>query len=119
MPEPTSITPLDANVSVSPQVRIEDLTQLRAAGFRCIVNNRPDGEAPDQPTSAELAAEAARLGLDYRYIPVVPGVVTDSDALAFAKVLAGAQGPVLAFCRSGARSTSLWKRARELQGLRD
>ena len=119
MPEPMTITPLDATLSISPQVCLKDLPQLCAAGFRCIVNNRPDGEATDQPTSAQLAAEAARLGLDYHYIPVVPSVVTDFDAVAFAKVLAGAQGPVLAFCRSGARSTSLWKRARELQGLRD
>lgn len=119
MPEHMTITPLDATLSVSPQVRLDDLAQLWAAGFRCIVNNRPDAEAPDQPTSAKLAVEAARLGLDYHYIPVVPGVVTESDALAFAKVLVGAQGPVLAFCRSGARSTSLWKRGRELQGLQD
>ena len=116
MPEPLAITPLDAKLSVSPQVRLEDLEHLREAGFRCIVNNRPDGEAPEQPESALLAAEAARLGLDYRYIPVVPGVIDDSDALAFAKVLEGADGPVLAFCRSGARSTKLWTRGRELIG---
>ena len=119
MHEPMNITPLDAKLAVSPQVRPEDLAQLRSAGFRCVINNRPDGEAPDQPASAQLAAEAARLGLDYHYIPVVPGLAADSDALAFAKVLASAEGPVLAFCRSGARSTSLWKRGRELQGLRD
>jgi sulfide:quinone oxidoreductase len=113
------ITPLDPNLSVSPQLRLEDLAQLRAAGFRCVVNNRPDREAPGQPTSAQLAGEAARLGLDYHYIPVVPGLVKDADALAFAKLVAGAEGPVLAFCRSGARSTSLWKRGRELLGPQD
>lgn len=114
-----TITPLDATLSVSPQIRLEDLAHLRAAGFRHIVNNRPDGEAPGQPTSVQMGTEAARLGLDYQYIPIAPGLMTDSDALAFAKVLASAEGPVLAFCRSGARSQSLWKRSRELLGLRD
>lgn len=114
-----TLTQLDAKLAVSPKVRPEDLAQLRSAGFRCVINNRPDGEAPEQPTSAELGAEAARLGLDYYHIPVVPGLVEDADALAFGKVLASTEGPVLAFCRSGARSTSLWKRSRELQGLRD
>src|SRR5688572_11163554 len=100
MPEPQVITPLDAKLAVSPQVRLEDLVQLRAAGFSCIVNNRPDGEAPDQPASAQLATEAARIGMDYHYIPVVPGLVSDADVVAFAKVMASADGPVLAFCRS-------------------
>ena len=119
MPEPMTITPLEPNLSVSPQLQLEDLAKLRAEGFCCIINNRPDGEAPGQPSSEQLAAEAARLQLDYHYIPVVPGVVNDADALAFAKALAGAHGPVLAFCRTGARSTGLWKRSRDLLELRD
>lgn len=119
MPEPMTITPLDAKLSISPQVQPEDLARLRLAGFRCVINNRPDGEAPEQPTSAQLESEAARLELDYYHIPVVPGRVEDADAIAFAKALQSTEGPVLAFCRSGARSTSLWKRGRELLGQRD
>jgi sulfide:quinone oxidoreductase len=95
-------------VSISDQLTEQDLGIAAAQGFKSIINNRPDGEAEDQPRSEALAAAAERLGLAYRHIPVVSGKVTDADAEAFAKALGEVRGPVLAFCRTGTRSTTLW-----------
>jgi sulfide:quinone oxidoreductase len=99
---------LTPNVSVAPQLTGHDLEEAAAAGFRTIVNNRPDGEAPDQPRSEELAAAAKRLGLEYRHIPVVSGQLTDAHIEAFKAAVAEGEKPVLAFCRTGTRSATLW-----------
>jgi uncharacterized protein (TIGR01244 family) len=100
--------PLTDTLSVAAQIEAEDLRALAAQGFRSIVNNRPDGEAPQQPPSAALAALAADLGLAYRHLPVISGQLHDADADAFARLLADLPAPVLAFCRTGTRSTMLW-----------
>jgi uncharacterized protein (TIGR01244 family) len=102
-------TQLSEQLATAPQVRPEDFREILAAGFAGIINNRPDGEAPDQPGSLELEAEARRVGLAYWHVPVVPGAMTDRDVRAFAAALGEADGPVLAFCRTGNRSTALWK----------
>jgi sulfide:quinone oxidoreductase len=102
------IATLTPFLSVSPQIAEADLGALVAQGFRAVVNNRPDGEAEDQPASAALAAAAARIGLDYRHVPAVSGKITDDDVAAFAEALDEVKGPVLAFCRTGTRSTTLW-----------
>lgn len=102
---------LNDRLSVSPQITPQDIEQLAADGFAGIVNNRPDGEAPDQPRSDELEAEAGRRGLKYWHIPIVPGQATAEDGKAFAAALAEAGGPVLAFCRTGNRSTALARMA--------
>jgi len=101
---------LSPNLAVSPQIQPADIAGLAAAGFRGIVNNRPDGEGPEQPVSLELEAEAKRFGLLYRHIPVVPGEASEADARAFAAAIEQAGGPVVAFCRTGNRAESLWKR---------
>ncbi|MBA1154603.1 TIGR01244 family sulfur transferase [Microvirga mediterraneensis] len=101
-------TTLTDNLSVAPQLSPEDLQQAAAAGFRSIINNRPDGESPDQPLSDTLAAAAHRLGLAYRHIPVVPGGISPDHVDAFREALTSTTGPTLAFCRTGTRSTSLW-----------
>ena len=81
---------------------------MRAQGFKSLINNRPDGEAERQPTSASLAEAAARLGIAYRHLPVISGKVTDGDVASFSAALDELEGPVLAFCRTGTRSTTLW-----------
>lgn len=96
-------------LTTSQQVKPADLRQIAADGFAGVINNRPDGEGPDQPTSLELQAEAKRLGLAYWHIPVVSGEMTDNDIRAFATALEDARGPVLAFCRTGNRAAALWK----------
>ena len=104
MPEIRRITPAFA---VAGQLHREDLPGIAAEGFRTIVNNRPDHEEASQPLSGELAAEAARLGLAWRDLPV-PGPVSDEQAIALGQVVDELPGPVLAFCRSGRRSAALW-----------
>lgn len=106
-----NINRIAPNFAVSPQIQPGDVAAVAAAGFAGIVNNRPDGEAPDQPSSAEIAAEAARLGLDYWYIPVPPGRPTEAHARAFDEALGQADGPLLGFCRTGNRSAALWELA--------
>lgn len=105
------ITDLSPGFAVSPQLYPADLRLLKEAGFRAVINNRPDREEAGQPTSAELRRAAVSLGLSYRYIPIVPGHVTDADARALAAAVAEADGPVVAFCRTGNRSTRLWELA--------
>lgn len=102
------IRKLTDQVSVSPQILPGELADLAAAGFRSVINNRPDGEAEEQPESAEMAAAAAANGLAYRYIPVVPGHYEPEVIGAMAQALEELPSPVLAFCRTGTRSTSLW-----------
>jgi len=99
---------LTDRISVIAQIDADDMAALAARGFRSVINNRPDGETDDQPASAGLAAAAARSGLAYRYVPVVPGQLVDADVDAFAHALATLPRPVLAFCRTGTRSTMLW-----------
>lgn len=96
-------------LTTSPQVQLEELCEIAADGFVGVINNRPDDEGPDQPTSLALEAEAKRLGLAYWHIPVVPGEMTERDVRAFAAALEEADGPVLAFCRTGNRAAALWK----------
>ena len=102
---PRTITP---DLSVSPQLALDDLTAAAEAGFRTVISNRPNGEAPGQPTSDAMREHARAAGLDYVHIPIVPGQIGDADVRAFGDVLEAAKGPVLAFCRTGTRSASLW-----------
>ena len=99
---------LDDRLSVAPQITTDDITAAAAQGIRLLICNRPDHEADGQPSAATLAAEAHRHGLAFIHIPVV-GTSIDAHAVeAFHAALAAADGPVLAFCRSGMRSTMLW-----------
>jgi uncharacterized protein (TIGR01244 family) len=102
------VTKLTPNISVAHQLTEQDLEEAAAAGFKTIINNRPDGEAPDQPRSEELAAAAKRLGLAYHHIPAISGQISNDQVEAFRTALGGAEKPALAFCRTGTRSTTLW-----------
>ena len=93
--------------SVSPQIAPPDLTVAKAEGFALVINNRPDGESPDQPSSALMERHASAAGLAYLHIPVM-GRPTDDQARAVRDAAAGAEGRVLAFCRSGTRSITAW-----------
>jgi uncharacterized protein (TIGR01244 family) len=88
--------------------------EAAAAGCAGIVNNRPDGEAPDQPSSLELESEARRHGLGYWHLPIVPGQMSEKDVRDFAGLLEQAGGPLLAFCRTGHRSATLFQAAQAL-----
>lgn len=99
---------LTERLSVSAQIKLADLKAVKAAGFDTIVNNRPDGEAPRQPRSETLAKRADELGLAYHYIPVFPGKMSADNVSDFNQVLGQDSGAVLAFCRTGTRSSNLW-----------
>lgn len=103
----------DTRLTARGQVRLEEIASLAAEGCRLLINNRPDGEAPDQPSSDELEAEAKRHGMAYCHIPVVPGAATSADARAFKEAMETADGPVVAFCRTGGRATLLHNMARQ------
>ena len=99
--------------ATAPQIDPQDMAALAAQGFSTVVNNRPDGEGgPDQPSSAAMAQAAQAAGLDYHYAPVISGQITPEQVASFAAIVAASQGPVLAFCRSGARSTTIWHMGR-------
>ncbi|MFA5955022.1 TIGR01244 family sulfur transferase [Hyphomicrobium sp.] len=99
---------LSDDLSVSPQILPGDVAQLAALGFKSIIANRPDGEGADQPSFSEIEREAEANGLSARYIPVETGKVSDADSEAFGAAFAEMPKPVLAYCRSGTRSTTLW-----------
>jgi len=100
--------PMTPTLSVSAQITPLDITALSLGGFRAIICNRPDGEAVDQPGFAEIEAAAQAAGMQAVYQPVIAGQISDGDALAFGALVARLPKPILAYCRSGARSTTLW-----------
>jgi uncharacterized protein (TIGR01244 family) len=104
---------LEPGIFVSGQIAPDDVAAAANAGIRTIINNRPDGEEPGQPADAEIEAAAKAAGLGYRHIPVSGGF---SEAQVAAMADALDEGPALAFCRSGTRSTCLWALARARQG---
>lgn len=94
------------------QISVADIEHLAAQGFKTIVNNRPDGEGgAEQPTSEQLQAEAEKYGIAYVYIPVVPGGITAEHAALLKRHLESAPQPVLGFCKSGKRASSLYQMA--------
>ncbi len=111
------IRKVTADFSVAPQIALADVADAAKAGFRMIINNRPDGETPDQPTSAQVEAAAEAVGLDYAHIPVT-GRPTPEQVETEQALLANAPGPVLAYCRSGTRSIVTWSLGEAAAGAR-
>jgi uncharacterized protein (TIGR01244 family) len=100
------------DVCVAPQLMPSAMAELAGLGFKSVVNNRPDFEqGPDQPTSADIEVAALAAGLQYRHLPVASGYQSPEEVAAFAQLLRELPGPVLAFCRSGVRSTRLYQLA--------
>lgn len=106
---------INQEIAVAGQIGEDNVRDAATAGFVAIVNNRPDGEAPDQPAGQTIEAAARAHGLAYEAIPVAGGF-SMPQVEAMARVLAAATGPVLAFCRSGTRSTNLWALAAAHRG---
>ena len=102
---------ISADLSVSPQITPDDVAEAQALGYRGVICNRPDGEGPDQPSYAEIEAAAKAVGMETRYIPITGGMVGNDDVAAFRTALQELPGPVLAYCRSGTRSATLWSLA--------
>ena len=99
---------ISSKFTVSPQISVEDVKAIAAAGYRAIICNRPDGEGTDQPSFEEIEAAARAAGLEARYVPVQSGMVRDEDVAAFGEALEDLQRPLVAYCRTGTRSATLW-----------
>ena len=103
---------LTPDICAAPQLTPEAMAEAAAMGFKSVVNNRPDFEhGPDQPTSAQVEAAATAAGLQYRHLPVAGGYQSPEEVAAMQALMAELPHPVLAFCRSGARSTRLYQLA--------
>lgn len=102
------IKKLTSNLSISPQVLMSEIQAIAQAGFKAIICNRPDGEGPDQPSFKEIEQAANQYGLQAKYLPAESGKVRDEEGQAFGQLLNTLPGPVLAYCRTGMRSTTLW-----------
>ena len=111
----TDFRRVNDRLSVSPQITPADVAEAKARGFTTIVNNRPDGEAPDQPPAAEIEAAAKAAGLDYVHIPV-RGMPTPEQVEATRAAILNSEGPVLAFCRTGTRCINTWSIGERLAG---
>ncbi len=112
MSTPLPLRQIADTVCVAPQLTPDAMAELARLGFKSVVNNRPDFEhGPDQPTSAAIEAAALAAGLQYRFLPVDGGWQSPEQIAEFAALLAELPAPLLAFCRSGARSTRLYQQA--------
>ncbi len=116
MNTPLPARPVASDVYVAPQLGPEAMAEAARLGFRSVINNRPDFEhGPGQPTNADIEAAARAVGLEYRFLPVDGGYQSPEEIAAFAALLSELPRPILAFCRSGARSTRLFVAAQQLR----
>ncbi|MBQ0755174.1 MAG: TIGR01244 family phosphatase [Gammaproteobacteria bacterium] len=99
---------LSDSLSVSAQLSPDDLKAAATAGFKSIINNRPDQESADQPSSDSMANLALSLGMSYIHQPIVSGQISEENINDFAALIADSETPILAFCRTGTRCTHLW-----------
>lgn len=102
--------------SVAPQITPEEVADIKKAGFKSVICNRPDNEQPGQPAAEIVRAAVEAAGLEFRYVPVVSGQMTMANVEDMAKVLADLPGPVFAYCRSGTRCTNLYAAVQQMKG---
>lgn len=112
-PPPAGASPMDiraltSTYAVSPQIALEDLPAIKAAGYTTIINNRPDGEIPPHLHHERMQAAATALGLTYVKNTVIGGAMTEANVTAQGEAIAAATGPVFAYCASGNRSSVVW-----------
>ena len=107
---------LSDRVFASPQIGLEEVAEAARMGIGLIVNNRPEGESDDQVPGSEIESAARAAGLDYVAIPVTHAGFSEGQMKAMAAALASTDKPVLAYCRSGTRSTLLWALAQASEG---
>jgi sulfide:quinone oxidoreductase len=103
-----AIHQLTEKLSVTDQITPEQVAQIAQAGFQSIVCNRPDGEAADQTSFDQIQAAAKAAGLSVGFLPVVPNAISDEHVQSFDRLMSELPQPVLAYCRTGTRSTVLW-----------
>jgi uncharacterized protein (TIGR01244 family) len=107
-PEPARIKQLTERIGISEQLKPDQVADLARQGYATIIDLRPDGEAPDQPSSAQMHAAAAGRKIAFIYVPVPHGAIPDSAVTALDTALADNAGLVLLYCRSGKRAARTW-----------
>ncbi len=107
---------LTDEILVAPQIDVAAVAEAQAQGVTLIINNRPEGESDDQVSGAEIEAAARAAGMDYVSIPVTHSGFSQPQVEAMVAALESAEGKILAYCRSGTRSTLLWSLAEASQG---
>ncbi|MEP2236495.1 MAG: TIGR01244 family sulfur transferase [Alteripontixanthobacter sp.] len=112
----TDFKRLSPTMLASPQITPGDLADAAAQGVTLVVNNRPDGEAPDEPQGLEIEAAARTAGLDYLAIPIGQAGFSEPQVAALGEALDATEGQVLGYCRTGTRSTLLWALAQARSG---
>lgn len=108
LPAPPATRPIADGIAISEQLRPADVTRLARQGFRTLVAMRPDGEAPDQPSSTAMADAARSAGMSFAYVPTPNGRVAPETVEALARTLDASGRPVLLYCRSGNRAARVW-----------
>lgn len=103
-------------VYASPQIGLAEVAEAKDLGVTLLINNRPEGESDDQTPGSEIEAAARAAGLDYLAIPVTHAGFSEGQVKAMAEALTANEGAVLAYCRSGTRSTLLWALAEASRG---
>lgn len=102
------IRQLTTELSVADQLTVDDLEAVKEAGFNAVICNRPDEEGEPHADADSMAQKANALGIEFRYLPVNGANITDTDVAQHAALLSDVRGPVLTYCRSGARCAKLW-----------
>ncbi|EKO3571766.1 TIGR01244 family phosphatase [Vibrio metschnikovii] len=102
---------LTPQLTVAPQIEPSDIEQIAGLGFKSVINNRPDGEESGQPLNQAIEKHADQLGLAYVHLPVVGGQISEAQIHQFDELLQTLPQPILAFCRTGTRSSMLWSLA--------
>lgn len=103
-------------VWASPQITLDDVSAAKKLGISLIINNRPEGESDDQTPGPDIASAAENAGLTYIAIPITHAGFSQTQVSEMVNALEQADGPILAYCRSGTRSTLLWALAQASQG---
>jgi uncharacterized protein (TIGR01244 family) len=107
---------ISEDYSVSGQIQPEEVAAIKAAGFKSVICNRPDDEQPGQPSADSVKAAVEAAGLDFRYIPAISGQITAENVEDQAEALDQLEGPIFAYCRSGARCTNLYGLIQQSKG---
>ena len=106
-------------VSITGQITPDQVAMIAENGFKTIINNRPDGEEPNQPTSADIEVAAEKAGLAYKEVSFAGSELNQNHVEEFADFFNQAQQPILIYCRTGARSTGIYEAAKRMDLLDD
>lgn len=101
--------------AVSPQISAGEVAEIKAAGFKSVICNRPDNEDPGQPSHEEIQKAVEAAGLAFKWVPVISGQMTPDNVADQAAALYELPGPVFAYCRSGTRCANLYMGIQQLK----